>query len=68
MQIKALISDGKAQIEAAGYSSVDAEILEFKKAPKILVVKHHPKKRYRRVKGHRQDQTTILIKKINEKE
>ena len=27
MQIKALISDGKARIEAAGYSSVDAEIL-----------------------------------------
>jgi release factor glutamine methyltransferase len=27
MQIKALISHGKAQIEAAGYSSVDAEIL-----------------------------------------
>ena len=27
MQLKALISDGKAQIEAAGYSSVDAEIL-----------------------------------------
>ena len=27
MQIKALINDGKAQIEAAGYSSVDAEIL-----------------------------------------
>ena len=27
MQIKALISNGKAQIEAAGYSSVDAEIL-----------------------------------------
>jgi len=27
MQIKALISDGKAQIETAGYSSVDAEIL-----------------------------------------
>ena len=27
MQIKALISDGKARIEAAGYSTVDAEIL-----------------------------------------
>jgi len=27
MQIKALISEGKAQIETAGYSSVDAEIL-----------------------------------------
>jgi hypothetical protein len=27
MQIKALISYGKAQIEIAGYSSVDAEIL-----------------------------------------
>jgi release factor glutamine methyltransferase len=27
MQIKALISEGKAQIETAGYSSIDAEIL-----------------------------------------
>ena len=27
MQVKALISEGKAKIEAAGYSSVDAEIL-----------------------------------------
>jgi len=27
MQIKALIKDGKARIEAAGYSSIDAEIL-----------------------------------------
>lgn len=27
MQIKALLSEGKAQIESAGYSSVDAEIL-----------------------------------------
>ena len=27
MQIKALISDGKARIEAAGYSTIDAEIL-----------------------------------------
>jgi len=27
MQIKALISQGKAQVEAAGYSSIDAEIL-----------------------------------------
>jgi large subunit ribosomal protein L21 len=47
--------------------SVEAEVLEVKKAPKVLVVKHHPKKRYRRVRGHRQDQTTLLIKKINEK-
>jgi len=59
------VTIGKPDVKGA---SVDAEILEFKKAPKILVVKHHPKKRYRRVKGHRQDQTTILIKKINEKE
>jgi len=49
-------------------ASIDAEIVEEKKGEKILVVKHHAKKRYRRVKGHRQDETTILIKKINEKQ
>jgi len=48
-------------------TTVDAEIVSTGLDKKVLVVKHHPKKRYRRVRGHRQDQTILLIKKINEK-
>ncbi|OIN89024.1 50S ribosomal protein L21 [Candidatus Berkelbacteria bacterium CG1_02_42_45] len=47
-------------------ASIEAEVIAENKNDKILVVKHHPKKRYRRVRGHRQDQTILLIKKINE--
>lgn len=54
---------GKPTVDGA---SVDAEILEEKKAAKVLIVKHHPKKRYRRTIGHRQDLTTLKILKINE--
>jgi large subunit ribosomal protein L21 len=54
---------GKPTIAGA---SVDAEIIEGKKADKVLIVKHHPKKRYRRTVGHRQDQTILKIVKINE--
>lgn len=48
-------------------ANVETEILSSGKDKKVLVVKHHPKKRYRRTKGHRQDITEILIEKINEK-
>ncbi|PIU24343.1 50S ribosomal protein L21 [Candidatus Berkelbacteria bacterium CG08_land_8_20_14_0_20_39_8] len=64
-----VVDDKKVEVgkpEIAG-ASIDAEIVEVKKASKILVVKHHPKKRYRRTKGHRQDQTTLKIVKINQK-
>lgn len=49
-------------------ASVEAEIIISGLDKKVLVVKHHPKKRYRRTIGHRQDQTIIEIKKINEKQ
>lgn len=58
------IKIGKPNINNA---SVEAEIVSEGKDKKISIVKHHPKKRYRRVKGHRQDQTVLMIKKINEK-
>lgn len=58
------INIGKPLVAGA---SVEAEIIEEKKAKKVLVVKHHPKKRYRRTLGHRQDQTTLQILKINQK-
>ncbi len=56
---------GKPTITGA---SVDAEIISSGLDKKVLVVKHHPKKRYRRTKGHRQEITIIEIKKINEKQ
>lgn len=59
------IKIGKPLIAGA---SIDAEIISTGLDKKVLIVKHHPKKRYRRVKGHRQDQTVIMIKKINEKQ
>lgn len=48
-------------------ATIETEVISSGKGKKVLVVKHHPKKRFRRVKGHRQDQTKILVKKINEK-
>ena len=47
--------------------SIDAEIISTGLDKKVLVVKHHPKKRYRRTVGHRQEETILLIKKINGK-
>ncbi|TSC94542.1 MAG: large subunit ribosomal protein L21 [Candidatus Berkelbacteria bacterium Athens1014_28] len=63
-----LISDeGSLKIgkPLVGNTSVEMEIVEVIKSKKVLVVKHHAKKRYRRTKGHRQDQTILLVKKIN---
>ena len=48
-------------------ATIETEVISSGKGKKVLVVKHHPKKRFRKVKGHRQDQTKILVKKINEK-
>jgi len=48
-------------------ANIEVEKISEGKDKKVLVVKHHPKKRYRRVRGHRQQYTKILIKKINEK-
>ena len=55
---------GKPNVDGA---NVDAEIITSGKGKKVLVVKHHPKKRFRKNVGHRQDQTTLKILKINEK-
>ena len=48
-------------------ASIDTEIISSGLNKKVLVVRHNPKKRYRRVRGHRQDRTILEVKKINEK-
>lgn len=58
------INVGTPQIAGA---TVEAEVIFEGRDDKILVVKHHPKKRYRRTKGHRQDITKLKIVKIKTK-
>ena len=48
-------------------ATVEAEVIFEGKNDKVLVVKHHPKKRYRRTNGHRQDLTKLKIIKIKTK-
>lgn len=48
-------------------AKVTAEVLGEVRGKKILVVKHHPKKHYRRTQGHRQNYLHIKIKKIEVK-
>jgi large subunit ribosomal protein L21 len=62
-----LISDGKnikiGQPVVAG-ASVKATVLGEEKGPKIRIFKMHPRKRYRRRKGHRQTYTRLRVDEI----
>ena len=56
-----MVGDGDA-IDATGDSvTVTAEILEHKRAAKILVFKKKRRKKYRRRAGHRQWRTVVKI-------
>ncbi len=50
---------------AADGATVTAEILEQKRAAKILVFKKKRRKKYRRRAGHRQPLTVVRIREIN---
>lgn len=53
---------GKPYLEGI---TVEAEILEELKGPKVIVYKMKPKKHYRRTNGHRQPLTKFLVTKIS---
>jgi large subunit ribosomal protein L21 len=55
------ITVGTPVIEGA---YVEAEILNHARAAKVLVFKKKRRKRYRRLRGHRQAYTQVLIKEI----
>jgi large subunit ribosomal protein L21 len=55
------ITIGQPLVEKA---KVIAEVLGEVKAAKVRVVKHHPKKHYRRTAGHRQQYLKVKITKI----
>ncbi len=52
---------GKPYVESA---TVEAEVVQHKKAKKVVVFKMQPKKHTRSKRGHRQHQTTIKVTKI----
>ncbi|QDZ23075.1 ribosomal protein L21 [Chloropicon primus] len=53
---------GKPYVENA---TVEAEVVQHKKAKKVVVFKMQPKKHTRSKVGHRQHQTTIKVTKIS---
>ncbi|OGR84896.1 MAG: 50S ribosomal protein L21 [Elusimicrobia bacterium RIFCSPHIGHO2_02_FULL_57_9] len=50
---------------SARKAAVLAEVVGQKRGPKILVFKKRPKKAYKKMRGHRQNLTEILIKSIS---
>lgn len=59
-----MIIDGKNVTVGKPYvsgASVEAKVLNHGKGDKVRVVKAHRRKRYRRVKGHRQDFTEVEV-------
>ena len=59
--------DGPARVgtPVVAGASVTAQVAEQYRAPKIIVFKYKPKKRYRRRTGHRQSLTRVAITGIN---
>jgi len=55
--------DGSVEINPKG--KIECEVQEHFKDKKITVLKFRAKKCYRRKKGHRQQYTKLIIKKIN---
>ena len=49
-------------------AKVAATVVDQFKAPKIVVFKYHPSKRYRLKKGHRQKYTRLLIESVDAKD
>ena len=63
-----LVSQGEKIAVGAPYvkgARVQAVVEAHKKAKKIIVFKHKPKKDYRRKQGHRQQYSVIKIQDIN---
>jgi large subunit ribosomal protein L21 len=52
---------GQPIIEGA---KVSAEVIDTVKADKVVIIKHQPKKHYRRKAGHRQKYLKVKITKI----
>lgn len=62
-----LMVDNKVGTPYVKGAKVTAEVEKNGKAKKILVYKYNAKKQYRKLQGHRQPYTKVVIKKIEVK-
>jgi large subunit ribosomal protein L21 len=65
-----MVADGESVIVGAptvAGAKVAATVVDQIKAPKVIVFKYHPSKRYRLKKGHRQKYTRLLIDSVDAK-
>ena len=62
-----LMLDGKIGTPYVKGAKVTAEVEKHGKQKKILVYKYNAKKQYRKLQGHRQPYTKVVIKKIESK-
>jgi large subunit ribosomal protein L21 len=63
-----MISDGETPIIGKPYiegASVTAEVVGHGRLDKVKVFKFKKRTKYRKMKGHQQDYTEILVKKIS---
>ena len=51
--------------DALSGTSVTAEVVEQRRAPKVIIYKTKPRNTYRRKKGHRQSETVVRITGIS---
>lgn len=59
-----LMVDGKVGTPYVKGAKVTAEVEKHGKQKKVLVYKYNAKKQYRKLQGHRQPYTKVIIKKI----
>ncbi len=62
-----LAGDGKAQHIGQPYcigAKVVCEVLDHRRGPKVINYKFRRRENYRRTRGHRQSQSTLLVKEI----
>lgn len=64
---KVLMVDNKVGTPYVKGAKVTAKVEKLGKAKKILVYKYNAKKQYRKLQGHRQPYTKVVIEKIEVK-
>jgi large subunit ribosomal protein L21 len=70
LQPMLLAGDGEPTFDADGLASasVEAEVVEHVRGPKLRVFKFKPKRGYKRRTGHRQELTRIRVTRVGTKE
>ena len=63
-----LVNDGSAASVGQPYvkgATVELQVMEHRRGPKVIVYKMRPKKKTRRKNGHRQELTRVMVKSIS---